>query len=300
MKKQKIYASPLALLCGLGILLVLLAVGSSQDYELSKAIYNESNLFGITFAAFGEYPASLGFVAAGTMLFLGRNTEKKGLAVFQSVSGVVLAVFGAVFACFAPTHYLSAEWIGVLAGIVMTALTVFGTVYLCKNADRETIIKVACVIFLVIFAEMIIVNAVKVPWGRPRYRLVANRPGAYFMQWWDFGGGPLKVNLLAAGVPIEEFKSFPSGHTANAAVLTLLGLIPMLKKSLKGKEDMFFGIGFLWACVVAFSRIIMGAHYLTDTVFGLFISVLTAVIVIAIVFRREIKEINKANKEMKK
>lgn len=300
MKKQKIYASPIALICAAGILLVLLAIGSSLDYELSKAIYNENNLFGVIFAAFGEYPATLGFVSAGTMLFLGRNTDKKGLAVFQSTSGVLLAVFGAVFACFAPSLYLPYKWIGLVVGLVSAAATVIGTVYLCKNADREAIIKVAAVIFFVVLAEMIIVNVVKVPWGRPRYRLVANRPGAYFMDWWEVGGGLLKVNLLAAGVPAEEFKSFPSGHTANAAVLTLLGLIPVLKKSLKGKEDMLFGAGFLWACIVAFSRIIMGAHYLTDTVFGLFVTLLTAAAVVAIVFRREVKEMITARKEIKK
>ena len=123
-------------------LAVMLAVGSIFDYPISQALYNESNLFGIFFAAYGEYPAMLGFVAAGALLIVGRNREKK-----------------------------------------------------------------------------------------------------------------------------------------------LIGLLPRLNKRFAGKRRLLVGIGFAWACIVAFSRIIMGAHYLTDTVIGLSVGLACLILVDRIVFR---------------
>lgn len=79
--------------------------------------------------------------------------------------------------------------------------------------------------------------------------------------------------MIAAGTAAEEFKSFPSGHTANAATMLLLGLIPLLQPKLKKYKNWLLAFGFTWAAVVAFTRIIMGAHYLTDTVVGFTVSI---------------------------
>ena len=45
-------------------LLVMMAIGSLWDFPISKAVYNPGSPFGLFFAAFGEYPAALGFAAA--------------------------------------------------------------------------------------------------------------------------------------------------------------------------------------------------------------------------------------------
>ena len=43
---------------------------------------------------------------------------------------------------------------------------------------------------------------------------------------------------------------------------------------LSGKQGALFLIGFVWTSLVAASRIVMGAHYLTDTVVGLAVGLL--------------------------
>lgn len=48
----------------------------------------------------------------------------------------------------------------------------------------------------------------------------------------------------------------------------LLCLLPKLSAKLEGKQTALFLVGFVWAVLVALSRIIMGAHYLTDTMAG--------------------------------
>ena len=266
-------------------LAVMLAVGSIFDYPISQALYNESNLFGIFFAAYGEYPAMLGYVAAGALLIVGRNREKKLIGVLQVIGGVVLTLYGALMVCVMPNLYLTwpAAVIAVI-GLACCAAALVLIALLCKDALREEIIRVAAVIFFAVMAELVLINIIKVPWGRARMRLVAVDPRAYFMPWWQ-PGSELKDTLVAAGVAAEEFKSFPSGHSGNASMMMLIGLLPRLNKRFAGKRRLLVGIGFAWACIVAFSRIIMGAHYLTDTVIGLSVGLACLILVDRIVFR---------------
>lgn len=256
-----------AILLG-AFLLAMLLIGSFLDYPLSQALYNEANPFGMLLAAYGEYPAALGMVAAGTLLFLGHNRERKWAAALQFIGGALLFLMGLMMACVMPGAYLPApKAVLAVVGLAFSAAVVFLLVRLCKNARRETVLKVAAALFALIFAEMILINLIKIPWGRPRMRLLAVNGAAAFTPWWQ-AGGALRDALTATGVAAEEFKSFPSGHTANAAVLLMLVLLPQLSERLKGRERLFFWIGAAWAVLVAFSRIIMGAHFLTDTTVG--------------------------------
>ncbi len=88
--------------------------------------------------------------------------------------------------------------------------------------------------------------------------------------------------MTAAGVPKEEFKSFPSGHSANSSILMLLTLLPVLRPSLSRQRTMLFGVGFGWA--VAVSRIVMGAHYLSDTAMGLAVGLAALVVICRLLF----------------
>lgn len=115
---------------------------------------------------------------------------------------------------------------------------------------------------------------------------MANDPRAFFMPWWQIGS-EVKSTLLAAGVAAEEFKSFPSGHTANAATMLLLGIIPFLNPRYQRYKRCFLAVGFAWAALVAFSRIIMGAHYLTDTVVGFLSGALCVYMISAAFFARK-------------
>lgn len=262
-------------------LLVMMVIGSVWDYPISRALYNQSNVLGLFFAAFGEYPAALGFAAAGAMLISARNREKRLRGVLQALAGCVLLLFGAAMAAVLPTGYLDISLgLSAVIGIACTALAVWGILRLCRDADRGTVLRVAAVFLLVVFADILVVNLIKIPWGRPRMRLVAVDERACFLPWWQ-PGTDLRDTLVAAGVAAEEFKSFPSGHTANASALMLLCLLPRLSSKLEGKQTALFLTGFVWAVLVALSRIIMGAHYLTDTMAGFAVGLISLAAVCA-------------------
>lgn len=262
-------------------LLVMMVIGSVWDYPISRALYNQSNVLGLFFAAFGEYPAALGFAAAGAMLISARNREKRLRGVLQALAGCVLLLFGAAMAAVLPTGYLDISLgLSAVIGIACTALAVWGILRLCRDADRGTVLRVAAVFLLVVFADILVVNLIKIPWGRPRMRLVAVDERACFLPWWQ-PGTDLRDTLVAAGVAAEEFKSFPSGHTANASALMLLCLLPRLSSKLEGKQTALFLTGFVWAALVALSRIIMGAHYMTDTMAGFAVGLISLTAVCA-------------------
>jgi len=79
-----------------------------------------------------------------------------------------------------------------------------------------------------------------------------------------------QVSGLAAG---EEFKSFPSGHTANAFVmLAYCMFVPYFKKI---KANYFIAFALIWGGLVALSRVVLGAHFLSDVLVGGYITTVT-------------------------
>ncbi len=80
--------------------------------------------------------------------------------------------------------------------------------------------------------------------------------------------GFLSVFLIG---PADHDRSFPSGHTAMAFVLLALAfLIPRTKPALR----ILAGSAFvLWGCAVGLARVVYGAHYPTDVLFGALLTV---------------------------
>ena len=97
-------------------------------------------------------------------------------------------------------------------------------------------------------AQAIILNVIVKPlWSRPRMRVIEVTQGLNFQPWWVIGN-PDKWTYIAAGVIKDGFKSFASGHTAHAAIGLMLAGLP--------------------AELVAFGRIVIGAHFLSDVSCG--------------------------------
>lgn len=267
------------------VTLALIAVGSFVDFPLSFALYDASNPFATFFAAYGAIPAPLGCVAAGTLFVCGHNRDNKVLGTVQNIGGILLLFVGILLVCFLPALYMPASPLPLAGvGLILSAGTILITCRLAKGADRAMIIRVALAILLAILCELLVVNFIKVCWGRPRMRLVVSHPEAFFVPWWQLGNA-LKEPLMAAGVAADEFKSFPSGHTANATTMLLLGLVPYLKPHLQKYQKALVAFGFAWAAIVALSRILLGAHYLTDTTVGFLVGFLSVYLICGAVLR---------------
>lgn len=284
MKKTNILPDKHILRITIIFIIIMMIIGTFFDLSISKALYDQNNIFGNILAAFGECPSSLGFVASGTMIIIGRNKDNKIKNILGIILGLWFILSGSLMASLLPVNYLDIPIIlSIIIGLTCSILTILLITKLAKNTDRQTIIKLASVFIIVILANIIIINIIKIPWGRARYRLVAVNDQAYFMPWYQ-PGTTLKDTLVAQGVLKEEFKSFPSGHTANASCMLLISLLPVLSSKLTNKKNILFIAGIIWTCTVALSRIIMGAHYLTDTMIALLVGLIVFIFVTKLIF----------------
>ena len=109
---------------------------------------------------------------------------------------------------------------------------------------------------IVMTAQLLCIEGLKYLWGRVRFRdLLAAGNYDAFTSWLHPNG-------------INGNKSFPSGHTAGAGMSYLMMLLPLCTDRFKGKERLCFLLPFAYTSLVAFSRLVMGAHYLSDVAMG--------------------------------
>ena len=274
----------------LGILLVFMVLGSFADYPISLALHNEHNAFGIALAAYGQLPVLLCLQIGVALLLLGRNRERKGIGILQAVIGVVLFLFGALVNVVMPIEHLEhlpgGRMISLVVGVLLSGVTFFLAYRLSRGADRASMIRVATVFILAILVEMVIINVIKVPWARPRMRLIAIYPEVTFTPWWAAGSAIKGAIIEKYSVASNEFRSFPSGHTADAAMAMLLPLVTLLQTKWQGKERILFYIGAVWGFLVALSRVIVGAHFVSDTMAGFAVALLVVFAAVRLAFRK--------------
>ena len=272
----------------IGILLAGFIVGSFVDLNLNMAIYSDGNMFGKIMAAFGTYPcyAGLSFCAGGLLI---TSIKKKDLHIIWKLISWALVALG-----YGLSVYLGSKDVPSVNGFDNPSLLIptmainvfifggFGAAgfFVCKKGDENTL-WMALMVMAIIFIMALIPTSylIKLVIHRPRYRFVVNSGTVAFHNWWEtckdykqYINGDLE--LYGHVITKEEFKSFPSGHSGSAAILMMtLPYLSMFFKKLKGKETMMFYIGFAWTLLMMFSRMLVGAHYLTDTCMGALIVV---------------------------
>ena len=266
MKKLKRTYTRCALTAAL-VLLVMLIAGSIWDLPISKFLYpgHESSI-GQFFAAFGELPAFSLLAGCGVLLIVHRAKFRPELNIVILAFGVCLTLASIFLSVHEATDNVPAlpMPVALLVTVFVDALMAAALLFLTRECQTKTILRFICTVIVVCVGIMLLINIIKVPWGRARMRLIYSTGNdTYFSNWWQ-AGTALKKKLVADGVSSDEFRSFPSGHTACAACAMLMILVPTICRRLHDKEKLFMAIGAAWTAVVAFTRLRMGAHFLSD------------------------------------
>ncbi|MEC0092593.1 phosphatase PAP2 family protein [Paenibacillus macquariensis] len=259
---------------------VLMAIFTFNDLNVSKAVFNEENSqFGRFFDVYGEHPAFLLLFAAGSILFStvrGERLIKK--IVVRLISGVfiLLSGFSIVFIVLIRGYELDGGNV-MLICLAIALLIAILSQWLLHRVPVEKLSqynRAAWAAIAIVFAEIMVINVLKIFWGRMRFR---NMDGDYsqFTSWF------LPQGIQASGVTAEAHKSFPSGHSANG--WTMMVWMLFMPFVIKWRNFMLV-IAVAWGVCTSTSRVIMGAHFATDVLFGAFITI-TCMLLLCKVFK---------------
>lgn len=276
------------------VLLCLLIVATFCDLAISEAFvdleigkYYSKNPFAVFFEIFGEMPVYIvPSIALGVIFFYLKKISKlpDGIRLGVMIFIVVVSIGFNYYGSHKLIKYFNIHIADVFKGITRTLLegalaVIFAALWffiaslLKKEHLKNGAICALIVIFTTLFSQ-VAVQLIKPLFGRARYRTMnALCDFKEFTRWYEINiGKSVSDEQLAFGIEKDGYKSFPSGHTAAAAVTFSLMAIPKVFNLSKKSDYIITAATCLLVAVVAFSRIVMGAHYLSDVTVGALIT----------------------------
>lgn len=237
---------------------VSLIAASFADLKIDIFLNNPSNLIASWFEQTGEMPSSLLITVA--MGFILKTANPKWMKIVAAIGCVGAGgYFGHWFGdrLFAENEFQDAYGIIFGVGFGLTVIFVMHFITIPEKMRKPLLV----IAFVGLFAGglgTLLVSAMKGLWGRVRFRSM-EAPYAEFTPWYVING-------------FNGSHSFPSGHTAGAAVSYQLMLLPYASEKCRKHKTALFFVAFAFTAVVAVTRLVMGAHYLSDVTMGAIIS----------------------------
>ena len=228
--------------------IILAVIFGIFDLQISIAVVDENSIWGNFGADYGEVPG-YGLIAIALATYIGGYISniklQKILAAIGIGVGVIYLILGLADSDVTDTS---------LGVTLILSLAIY--IIITWNKDWKDYRKISGLIsILAVLNPLLLVQLIKLFWGRVRFRDLLP-PGYIDFTPWFFPQG------------ITGNYSFPSGHTAMSFML-----IPLLVsiKNRKIKDPAKFIVYILiigWGFFVALSRIAVGAHYASDTLFA--------------------------------
>lgn len=249
---------------------LLLLTGSLFDYCLDAFLYTPNSFYGRFFYVFGQLPFYWGILLS--LLLLGSVYKKergKSIALYLLFASALIA-FGITIGLNAAKVF-SGWWI-YLIGVLLLILPVLFLYQNVKTAADCKKKRYALFAFLLCLGQFVITLAIKEIWDRPRYWVLNEFPSVPFVPWFKIDPGIKAQYMNEFSLPADGFKSFPSAHTSCASCILILSALPFLKSEYKRYTNRIQFFCLLYIALVALSRMIMGAHFLSDTVAGFLVT----------------------------
>lgn len=266
-----------------GLALIGFIIGSFLDQQIAKALGSYDNAFGILFTMLAPvFSLAIGEMAGALLFFMPKLENKVANIVFKILGAVAFFGFSGfaikegieyvdfpVMAPKATTYKVLAITLVVLIDI---AIILFAKMAM-KKMETKRIIPTVIVVFAIIAAWLLVSEVVKHLACRPRPRniyLGEKVEGAIeFRNWWQW------QPFFCFKKGFKDCKSFVSGHTFIAAcTICSVPLIHSISKERAGIKMTIAGLAVAGAFtfVVAFSRIVAYAHFMTDVMGAIILS----------------------------
>lgn len=236
--------------------------------------------FTLAFEIIGEWPALLmgGFAAAIIMrAFLKVKKPIGYIGAAGSALVLLCVIYFAAHGSFEDVNEdlgTAAKIISVVLTLVIAAAIAFIAMKLPEKTARGFLVpSIVCIVML--GCVMVGAQGLKIVWGRVRLKeMIMAGDTSLFTPWY-------KPNFFSG------HHSFPSGHTVNASSLGLLPLFyskSFCKRFPHAKKITYAAI-IAWSAFMAFTRLLAGAHFLSDVLCGALIG-FVAVIVADIIMQK--------------
>lgn len=258
--------------------IVLLVVSSFCDLNIDIYLNNPNDVFSIWFQNTGEIPSRLICPLGGMILFYtGRN-------IFDKAAGIIISLGGSAYLGYYIGKYFFIEenkmLFSIIYGIGFGLVCLFAGNFITISDKSKKILRCLAITgIIVMFVHLAAVEIIKYLWGRVRFRdLTAASGYDMFTGWYQING-------------INGNKSFPSGHTAGAGMSFLMMLLPYASKRCAKNRHICFILPMAYTAVVAYTRLVLGAHYLSDVTAGAVISFTLVIAAMRVLEKRGIEKI---------
>lgn len=273
------------LLGALGVAILGIVLGSFFDLQISQAIASPTNGFGLTISAIGPTIGFAGVAAMGggfVALALKGQYHIALKVLFYILAACCLGVSiyypGGEYFGINGFYGAAPKFVGYLIVIVPECAAMVGGYFLFKNCPNKFIwIAFISIIIILCIALLAVITGLKAIMHRPRYRLVSVSE-VPFHNWWQ-PCKDYKEWIEKLGTNSDNFKSYPSGHTAEASILlATTTFLPLANEKFKKYQWPLFAASCALIVIVAFARILAAAHYLSDVSTGTTIIILLTLI----------------------
>ena len=266
------------------VCIFLLVTATFGDLTISNTVINYNSIFGTAFQTFGEFPVYFIFVLSGEIaaIYAVRCRKNTLFAVPLFLGGTALSAWQvkqyinevSSYSIAALTNIHNGKAMGLANSDANTAalspkeaIVIWLVVYICvtmlivfwlknKNDDQiKRYLVVGIFASLTVWFSLEVNMALKDFWGRVRpYELSTSQHD--FTSWLHPNG-------------VNGHKSFPSGHTMAGTLCIVFSwfAIGTVRKRL-------WIVGIIYGAVLGLSRLIIGAHFLSDIVFSYFLTAL--------------------------
>jgi membrane-associated phospholipid phosphatase len=236
--------------------LVLAILFGIYDLQISKSIVDQNSVWALFLENYGMIPGLL-VILSGIYIYCSFIKIKSG--VWSYVQRIVLFLVSSGLIFYLMEILLDKlvldNFIAFLIIAFASNLIIFTFLQIRKQVESTLAIKYAkIVIGISFFGYVICIQVVKFLWGRVRFREL-DAAFSQFTPWYCPQG-------------ITGFDSFPSGHAATGFML--LSLLIIFNNKKKWIKNSALLIIILWGTVLSLSRVVIGAHYASDVLFGSF------------------------------
>ena len=238
------------------IWIILAVIFGIYDIDISKTIVNQYSSWAKFLENYGMIPGILVILSGIYIYYSFIKTKSDVWSYIQKVvfflvnCGLIFYLFDILLNIATSKYFI----IFIIIALVMN-LMIFIVIHIRNQVQSAIAIRYAKVVVgMALFGYVIFIQGVKYFWGRVRFREL-DAAFSQFTPWY-----------LPQG--ITGFDSFPSGHAAMGWMLLAL-LILLANKKQWIKYSVFILI-FLWGVTLALSRVVVGAHYASDVLYGSF------------------------------